>query len=444
MPPPSASDSVLIPHPAEPPAFPLPTTSLQPPSFAPRSCSEPSSSSTTTTTVEANDQSIRSFSERPASASGADVKPKSSALSQMIRLEAICSSTGPGICTISRCMDSPTTAGPISPWEALSKAIEKELSHSKGKALPASPQQRYLPDPSHSDIKTELSSIQHAIDTHHNNKRVVLKRLNDDNDAANHELVILQKIKENNLPYVLKLHDTFIDENGSRVLVFPQYQRFECDKLDLVDVAKYTRQLVTGLKAAHDLGIAHLDVTICNLMLDDNRNLVIIDWGLARICKPGESHPIGRGTPGYIAPEMFLGSATDGSPDIYSAGIVLGQWLKPYLLDCSLDYLGSKLVRGSTTSFITRSIQDHLDSQKIGYETPWCPVLTSAAELLCQMLENEPSMRITAREILQSDFLNAREGEFGGMDYGSWCGEYLKVSICGSPRDRPKVVIRDR
>ncbi|TPX67363.1 hypothetical protein SpCBS45565_g03788 [Spizellomyces sp. 'palustris'] len=356
----------------------------------------------------------------------------------MLRVESSRSFEG---CTAFRRSESPAA---VATWQALSRAIQLELKIQQEGQKPKAGS-RYTVNSSFEKVNTELSSIEHAFDTQDGNKHVVLKRLNSP-ETAEHELAILRKINEANLPHVLRLRDTFEDSvTGERVLVFPELKRFDCNKLDLVKVAKYVKQLATGLKAAHAIGLAHLDLSISNLMLDENDDLVIIDWGLARFCDPAHVHPIGRGTPGYIAPEMYAGTATCTAPDIYSAGVIMGQWLEPYLIDCSLSYLGSKLVRSSTTSFITRKIQDHLDTQRIGYEDPWCPVVTYAAELLIKMFVVEPSRRITAAEIVQDPFVLAEDSEFEGTDFQSNAAALLRQSVCcGSPRDKPRIVMRYR
>lgn len=335
------------------------------------------------------------------------------------------------------------SAVPPATWHALSRAFRKDLTpqqeeHDKPKQSP-----RYKPNPAFSRVETELSTIEHAFDTHNDNAPVVLKRLNSPS-TAEHELHILRKMSEAKLPHVLRLRDTFEDPvTGERVLVFPELQQLNSRKLDLIQVAKYIKQLATGLKAAHAIRLAHLDISLSNLMLDNKGDLVIIDWGLARFCDPSQSHPMGRGTPGYVAPEMYTGTATCTAPDIYSAGVVMGQWLEPYLTGCSLSYLGSKLVRSSTTSFITRKIQDHLDSQRLGYAPPWCPVVTHAAELLMQMLEADPTRRAKADDILHHPFITAAASDFEGTDYEAHAKLLLKQSICGGRcREGPTIIYR--
>ncbi|KAJ3178192.1 hypothetical protein HDU87_003744 [Geranomyces variabilis] len=332
--------------------------------------------------------------------------------------------------------------------------------------VPAALKPRYIADPAFPTVETELSSVQHAVDST-NGSRVVLKRLNSPETAA-HELCILERITAARLPHALALCDTFLDHaTGERVLVFPELEHLrDQNGLDLLYVRDLMRQLATGLAAAHAAGIAHLDVTRCNLMLHPSKprgeNLVIIDWGLARVCSNHDPHPVGRGTPGYIAPEMYIDrGATDTQPDVYSAGVILGQWLEPYLPECSLSYLGSRLVRPSTTTFMVRKIQELLDGDWYGGGdvsdgcggmmgqdgAGWKPILRHAATLLIAMLEPDPAARITPSQTLEHPFLMAEDGEFVGTTYADFA-QSVRDARCGcAPRrgsSGDKIVVRYR
>ncbi|KAJ3277486.1 Calcium/calmodulin-dependent protein kinase type IV [Borealophlyctis nickersoniae] len=355
-------------------------------------------------------------------------------------------------------------------WEAASKAwaaVERDLQQQRTKLVvlcepplpaaaersslptpPPTPQTRYVTDPDKPATETELSSIEFAFDYESDNPvPVVLKRIKSA-ATAEQELKNLRALADANVPYVLKLRDTFVDNKGCHVFVFPRLQPVESKRLDLIQIARYIRQLATALSAVHALNLAHLDLSLCNLMVDDTNSLVLIDWGLSRFCNPRECHPCGRGTPGYIAPELYNGSATSTTPDIYSAGVILGQWLEPYLPACYLSQLGSKLVRPATTTQIANRIAERLASQKYGYEyPPWSPIVSKAGDLLVQMLEPDAGKRITAGRMLSHPFLVAPESEFAGTEFESHASSLLRGTMggWGSVREKtPTVIIRYR
>eukprot|EP00253_Pinus_taeda_P019603 PITA_19603 len=74
--------------------------------------------------------------------------------------------------------------------------------------------------------------------------------------------------------------------------------------------------------------IIHFDIKPHNILLDADFTPKVSDFGLAKLCRKGDDHismTATRGTPGYVAPEVFdraLGPATDKS-DVYSFGMLL-------------------------------------------------------------------------------------------------------------------------
>jgi serine/threonine-protein kinase len=81
-----------------------------------------------------------------------------------------------------------------------------------------------------------------------------------------------------------------------------------------------SRQLCAGLAAAHDRRVLHRDLKPANLMLDDNGQLRITDFGLAGLV--GDVGPR-AGTPAYMAPEQLAGQPATVQSDIYALGLVM-------------------------------------------------------------------------------------------------------------------------
>jgi serine/threonine protein kinase len=70
--------------------------------------------------------------------------------------------------------------------------------------------------------------------------------------------------------------------------------------------------------------IAHLDVKPQNILLDENFNAKISDFGLSKLIDRDKSQAITRmrGTPGYLAPEWLTSQITEKA-DVYSFGVVV-------------------------------------------------------------------------------------------------------------------------
>ena len=91
------------------------------------------------------------------------------------------------------------------------------------------------------------------------------------------------------------------------------------------DVARFLmRQIVDAVKYLHNEKKAvHRDLKLENILLDDELNVKIADFGLGEyrnICSLTEHH----GTKTYMAPEIKLGKRYDGRQvDIFSLGVIM-------------------------------------------------------------------------------------------------------------------------
>ena len=74
--------------------------------------------------------------------------------------------------------------------------------------------------------------------------------------------------------------------------------------------------------------IFHLDIKPQNILLDENYNAKISDFGLSKLIDKDQSQVVTtlRGTPGYLAPE-WLNSIITEKVDIYSFGVVVLEML---------------------------------------------------------------------------------------------------------------------
>jgi len=155
---------------------------------------------------------------------------------------------------------------------------------------------------------------------------------------------IKSMIRINN-PHVMKLyaynlHCKYPEKTGKRldaILLVLEYcpggELFDIlyytNKLDSVTARTYFIQMLKGLKACHNAGVAHRDIKPQNLLLDGRYQLKITDFGLSFISKKNKD--IGNtliktgyvGTRGYQAPEVLKGEKYTKVCDIFSCGVVL-------------------------------------------------------------------------------------------------------------------------
>lgn len=98
--------------------------------------------------------------------------------------------------------------------------------------------------------------------------------------------------------------------------------------VDMEEAARLIIDICHGLDHAHNAGLIHRDIKPANILLDDDANPTIVDFGLARPLT--DTHCGGQvyGTPGYTAPEVIRSPHTiDQRADIFSAGVMLYELL---------------------------------------------------------------------------------------------------------------------
>jgi len=121
------------------------------------------------------------------------------------------------------------------------------------------------------------------------------------------------------------------DELKSTLSTGRQFDRKECVRI--------MSELLDALDFAHEAGVVHRDIKPANVMLDGQGRTKLTDFGVARVTDSDRTHAERTqagtvvGTPAYMSPEQIQGQRIDRRTDIFSAGIILYQFLtgqKPF------------------------------------------------------------------------------------------------------------------
>lgn len=148
-----------------------------------------------------------------------------------------------------------------------------------------------------------------------------------DAERVSNEIQCLERLSH---PSIIKLSSVESTEKDM-VLVFEfagngdlHSKVKEKGRLSEGEAWRYFKDIVDGVTFCHHRSIVHQDLKLENILLDDDDNVKIADFGLARTYRPGTMHRSTAGSLAYLAPEVLMDGPCAGPPrDVWSLGVLL-------------------------------------------------------------------------------------------------------------------------
>ncbi|KAI5434909.1 CBL-interacting serine/threonine-protein kinase 10, variant 2 [Lathyrus oleraceus] len=226
------------------------------------------------------------------------------------------------------------------------------------------------------------------------NQTVALKMIdkdkvikNDQADCIKREISIMKLVKHPNIIQLFEVMATkskiyFVLEYARGGELFKKVAK---GKLKEDTAHKYFKQLVSAVDFCHSRGVYHRDIKPENILLDENEDLKVSDFGLSAFAESKRQDGLLHttcGTPAYVAPEVIKRKGYDGAKaDIWSCGVVLFVLLAGYV-----PFNDSNLME------MYRKISN------AEFKFPnW--FAKNVRKLLCKMLDPDPSTRISIEKI---------------------------------------------
>ena len=143
-----------------------------------------------------------------------------------------------------------------------------------------------------------------------------------------------------NHPNIVKVYDVSVNDHLQYIVMeyvdgmtLREYLNERGGKLSSRETVHFISQILKALEHAHANGIVHRDIKPQNIMLLDNGQLRMMDFGIARISRADNQMLAGKamGSVHYISPEQAKGDETDRTSDIYSVGVMMYEMLSGHL-----------------------------------------------------------------------------------------------------------------
>lgn len=245
--------------------------------------------------------------------------------------------------------------------------------------------------------------------THSAIKILTTKIVNEDVEQFRHEAYLLAHLSH---PNIVRVFDFGLEERERLPFLVMQYashgtlrQRHPKGNIvPLEAVLSYVQQVAAALHYAHSNRIIHRDVKPENMLIGDQNEILLSDFGIALLAQTAQKTQELIGTVSYMSPEQIQGKPQPAS-DQYSLGIVVYEWLS-----------GTCPFRGSFLEVCTQHMMAPLPPlhQRVPGISP------EVEQVVARALAKDPKERFSSIQAFATALTEAAQGRTQGNVYVSF------------------------
>ncbi len=242
--------------------------------------------------------------------------------------------------------------------------------------------------------------------------KIVSKLLTQDKfflDRFNREVALVARLDHLN---IVPVYDHGTTDDGLTYLAMRYIRggsladRMQRGQLSLTQIKNWLAQIAHALGYAHEQNVIHRDIKPSNILIDNQGDTYLVDFGLARMIDVGDENSTAAartitrpstfmGTPLYMSPEQIEQRTLDARSDLYSLGVVLYE-----------------MVTGSPPfahESAFRVMQMHLSEKPLLPRKLRANVSPGVEQVLLKALEKKPENRFQTADELLKAFTDAVE-----------------------------------